>query len=124
MDDHQGDRGDMGRHSAGNRLCSYCGKAEGDLVGGADPDARVAVLIDLEEYTDEDRIFQGRRTPDNPLGLFLIWCVGCACSMVDEGDPITSFREMGYPDNSPDGPYARYLHRNRGFQWKQHPERP
>jgi hypothetical protein len=102
-----------GRKMAGkhrrNQLCNHCGKAEGDT--GSDGE-RLSLLIDLEDYEDEERIFQGRRSPENPLPLYLVWCRECACQMVHAGDPIASFRELGFPDNSPDGPYARYLARH------------
>jgi hypothetical protein len=104
--------GVIGRHRR-NPLCNYCGKGEGEPTGsGPDPSEPVTLLIDLEEYEDGDRLFQAPRSPDNPLPQFLVWCTGCARYMVEEGDPITSFREYGHPDNSPDGPYAKYLKRH------------
>jgi hypothetical protein len=114
-----------GKHRR-NLLCNHCGKAEGEPQGGDDPEELVSLLIDLEEYDDGDRVFQAPRSPDNPLPPYLVWCVGCARVTVDEGDPITNFREFGFPDNSPNGPFAQYLARHgRGFRWPRHgPERP
>ena len=105
----------MGRHRR-NQLCNHCGKAEGSCRG--DEDERVSLLLDLEEYADEDRVFQAPRSPENPLPQFLTWCFSCARQIAMAGDPIENFREFGFPDNSPDGPYARWLAANRrGFSW-------
>jgi hypothetical protein len=97
----------MGKHRR-NQLCNHCGRAQGDPLpdGGS-----VRLLVDLEEYPDEARVFQAPRSPANPLPLYLVWCVDCAKLLVDLGDPITSFREYGLPDNAPDGPYASYYTR-------------
>lgn len=95
----------VGKHSR-NALCNNCGKAESDRDSDDNP---VSLLQDLEEYADEDRIWQGERTPDNPLPQFLVWCLDCAKLMLQAGEPITQFREFGYEDKPDQGPYHRYL---------------
>lgn len=100
---------DVGRHRR-NQLCNRCGKAEGDPIGyGQQPDTPVTLLQDLEKYSDDERIFQGPRTPDNPLPDFLFWCSGCAQILIETGDPVLNFRELGYQENDPSGPYAQAL---------------
>jgi hypothetical protein len=92
-----------------NQLCNFCGKREGEAFGPDNPGECVTLLIDLEEYTEADRVWQAPRGPENPMPVFQVWCTACARQMVHAGDPIERFREFGYPDNSPDGPYAKYL---------------
>jgi hypothetical protein len=117
---HQNGKGGSmaGKHRR-NPLCFHCGRAEGDL---AEDGKRVTLLQDLDDYADSDRIWQGARSPDNPLPQFLVWCIECAKLMVQAGDPIMNFREFGYEDKPDDGPYAQYLRRHgRGINLQRRP---
>ena len=115
MPQHQNGGNMAGKHRR-NLLCNHCGKAEGDPGADGQP---VTLLIDLEEYADDARIWQAPRAPENPLPLFLVWCSECAREMVHAGDPIADFREIGYTDNDPNGPYARYLAKHgRGITFR------
>ncbi|GAB2572709.1 hypothetical protein GCM10027168_01950 [Streptomyces capparidis] len=98
-----------GKHRR-NRLCNHCGKTAG-APSTKFPGKQVSLLVDLEEYADEERIFQAPRSADNPLPLFLVWCTDCATEMIEAGDPIVDYQEIGFPKGSLDGPYAQILKR-------------
>ncbi|AEW95601.1 hypothetical protein SCATT_32300 [Streptantibioticus cattleyicolor NRRL 8057 = DSM 46488] len=79
----------------------------------------MTLLIDLERYEPEDMVWQA---PGTPLPRSLVWCTECAIQMSFAGDPIDNFREFGFPDNSPDGPYAQFLRRRgRGIRLSRPP---